>query len=589
SHELLGFPRHLSQHVGGFVITDGPLHEMVPIENAAMEDRTVIEWDKDDLDALGMLKIDVLALGMLTCLRKGFDLLRAHKNIDLGIATLPQEDPAVYDMLCKADSIGVFQVESRAQMTMLPRLKPRTFYDLVIEVAIVRPGPIQGNMVHPYLRRRNGTEPITFPSKELEDVLGKTYGVPLFQEQAMRIAIVAAGFSGAEADGLRRAMATFRRHGTIHMFERKFIDGMTSRGYDQDFAERCFEQIKGFGDYGFPESHAASFALLVYASAWMKCFHPDVFACAMLNSQPMGFYAPAQLVRDAREHGVEIRPVDINYSYWDSTLEPNVGGFALRLGFHQIKGCAETDAKTLTANRGEGYASIADLWRRSALKPTALEVLAKGDAFGSLGLSRRDALWHVRGLDLSPLPLFSGASNASREPAANLPAMKLGEHIVEDYAHLGLSVKSHPLALLRERLAAERIVTNDHLVQMTDGAKAKVAGLVLVRQRPGTASGVIFATLEDETGVANIVIWPKTFERFRRVVLGSRLMGVIGKVQKEGLVLHVVADRLLDLSHHLESLMNLDAPALQAGLPHQSAIKPASIPYKAMPAGRNFR
>ena len=589
AQELKRFPRHLSQHVGGFVITHGPLHEMVPIENAAMEDRTVIEWDKDDLDTLGILKIDVLALGMLTCLRKGFDLLRAHKKVSVDVATVPPENPAVYDMLCRADSIGVFQVESRAQMTMLPRLKPRTFYDLVIEVAIVRPGPIQGNMVHPYLRRRSGAELVTFPSKELEDVLSKTCGVPLFQEQAMRIAIVAAGFTGAEADGLRRAMATFRRNGTIHTFERKFIDGMTERGYEKTFAERCFEQIKGFGDYGFPESHAASFAILVYVSAWMKCFHPDVFACAILNSQPMGFYASAQLVRDAQEHGVEVRPVDVNHSYWDCTLEPSATGFALRLGFRQIKGCAQNNAEALASNRGNGYASVPDLWRRSGLRPAALEILAKGDAFTSLGLSRRSALWHVRGLDISPLPLFKAAAhNASREPNVNLPAMKLGEHIVEDYTHLGLSIKNHPLALLRPRLTAEKIVTNEQLAKTTDGAFIKVAGLVLVRQRPGTASGVIFATLEDETGVANIVIWPKIFENYRRVVLSSRLMGVQGKVQREGLVIHVVANRLLDLSHHLDHLADIDERLTQSAPTADDIAKPVSTPYKAMPSGRNF-
>jgi len=590
SCDLIGFPRHLSQHVGGFVITAGPLHEMVPIENAAMEDRTVIEWDKDDLDALGILKIDVLALGMLTCLRKGFDLLRTHKNINVGMATLPPEDPAVYEMLCRADSIGVFQVESRAQMTMLPRLKPKEFYDLVIEVAIVRPGPIQGNMVHPYLRRRNGQELVEFPSKELEDVLGKTYGVPLFQEQAMRIAIIAAGFTSGEAERLRKAMATFRRNGTIHMFERKFIDGMTSRGYKQDFAERCFEQIKGFGDYGFPESHAASFALLVYASAWMKCFHPEVFACTILNSQPMGFYAPAQLVRDAQEHGVEVRPVDINHSHWDCTLESSSTGLALRLGFRLIKSCAQADAETLTAQRGSGYTNIPDLWHRSGLRPAALEILAKGDAFGSLGLSRREAMWRVRGLDLSPLPLFRNApDNTAREPSVELPAMKLGEHIVEDYTHIGLSVKTHPLALLRPQLTSERIMTNNQLSTTPDGEKVRVAGLVLIRQRPGTASGVIFATLEDETGIANIVIWPKTFERFRRIVLTSRLLGVMGKVQKEGLVIHVIANRLMDLSHHLKTLPNRDDRNTPHTLHAADVDKAVSDPTAAVPSGRNFR
>ncbi|MDJ0934205.1 MAG: error-prone DNA polymerase [Kiloniellales bacterium] len=559
TRELIGFPRHLSQHVGGFVMTRGPLSEVVPIENAAMPDRTVIEWDKDDLDALGILKVDVLALGMLTCLRKGFELMARHLGQSHDLASIPAEDPAVYDMLCKADSLGVFQVESRAQMTMLPRLKPRSFYDLVIEVAIVRPGPIQGDMVHPYLRRRNGQEPVTYPSEELAQVLGRTLGVPLFQEQAMKIAIVAAGFSPSEADRLRRAMATFRHVGTIHTFRDKFIEGMVGRGYARDFAERCFKQIEGFGTYGFPESHAASFALLVYVSSWLKCHHPAVFACALLNSQPMGFYAPAQIVRDAREHGVEVRPLDVNLSDWDCTLEPSerAGGLALRLGLRQAKGLAEAEGQSLVAARGNGYADPLQLWRRSRLKTRSLEALARADAFRSQGLDRRAALWAVKGLpEATPLPLFAAAGEEEQgeEAAVALPAMGLPEHVVDDYRSLRLSLKAHPVSFLRDRLAAEGVIPNARLAQLADGARVKVSGLVLVRQRPGTASGVIFATLEDEGGIANTVIWPKVFERFRAIVMGASLVAVEGKLQKEGLVIHVIADRLIDKTAWLADL-----------------------------------
>ncbi len=569
ARELIGFPRHLSQHVGGFVITRGKLSESVPIENAAMEDRTVIEWDKDDLDTLRMLKIDVLALGMLTCIRKGFELLEKHKGETWSLATVPPEQPDVYDMLCKADSVGVFQVESRAQMTMLPRLQPRKFYDLVVEVAIVRPGPIQGDMVHPYLRRRLGQEPETYPKEELREVLHKTYGVPLFQEQAMRIAIVAAGFTPSESDQLRRAMATFRKVGTIHTLRAKFIDGMTGRGYDKDFAERCFSQIEGFGEYGFPESHAASFALLVYVSAWMKCRYPAVFACAILNAQPMGFYAPAQLVRDARDHGVEVRPVDVNASDWDHTLEPGEpaanGALALRLGFRGIAGCRAKDIEQLLKARGTGYRSLHELWRRSGLGPAALETLAKADAFGSLGLDRRRALWQIHALGEGQLPLFdldlAAAPDAGwpshipvEDLSAPLPDMSLGEHVVEDYTALGLSLRAHPLKLLRHRLQPLKVVPSRDLANAPNNGRLRVAGLVLVRQRPGTASGVIFMTLEDETGVANIVVWPKVFEEFRRVVLTSRLIGIEGKLQREGLVIHVIAEKAVDLSHLLNDL-----------------------------------
>src|SRR6056297_3457302 len=458
-HEINGFPRHLSQHVGGFVMTEGRLDELVPVENAAMENRTVICWDKDDIDSLGILKIDVLALGMLTCLRKGFDLLRQHHGVDYTLATLPPEDPAVYDMLCAADSVGVFQVESRAQMNFLPRMRPRSFYDLVIEVAIIRPGPIQGDMVHPYLRRRNGEEQVQFPSDELGRVLGKTLGVPLFQEQAMQIAIVGAGFTPEEADRLRRSLATFKKHGNVSEFKDLFLKGMRRNGYEDDFAERCFSQIEGFGSYGFPESHAASFALLVYASSWLKRHHPGIFACALLNSQPMGFYAPAQIVRDAREHGVEVRPVSINASFWDNVLEADGrGGLALRLGFRQIKSMREEDAAWITAARGNGYLAVEDVWRRAGVGPAALRSLAEADAFADLGLTRRDALWAAKAIGgEKPLPLFAGDIDGEGivEPAAHLPAMTEGEEVIEDYVAMRLTLRAHPMSFLRARLTPE--------------------------------------------------------------------------------------------------------------------------------------
>ncbi len=574
--ELIGFPRHLSQHVGGFVISRGPLCETVPIENAAMADRTVIEWNKDDLDALGILTIDVLSLGMLTCVRKGFDLIRRHYGKSYDLATVPAEDPAVYDMLCKADSIGVFQVESRAQMAFLPRMKPRDFYDLVIEVAIVRPGPIQGDMVHPYLRRRNGEEKVEYPSEDLRQVLEKTLGVPLFQEQAMKIAIVGAGFTPSEADRLRRAMATFRHVGTIHTFRDKFIAGMVDRGYERDFAERCFRQIEGFGEYGFPESHAASFALLVYVSAWMKHRYPAVFATALLNSQPMGFYAPAQIVRDAREHGVPTLPPDVNLSDWDSTLELDpdpAAGLALRLGLRQIKGLAEDDIRRLVAARGNGYRDPMALWQRAALRPAVLEKLARGDAFGSMGLNRRQALWAVKGLGEMPLPLFAAVGERERaeEPDVVLPEMAIGEEVVEDYAALRLSLKCHPLHLLRPWMSDHGVTAAKTLAETRDGARVSVAGLVLVRQRPGSASGVIFVTVEDEGGVANVIVWPKTFERFRRVVLTARLLKITGQLQREGIVTHVIADRLEDLSPLLDGLS--DGEAFRHAHDHADEVK----------------
>ncbi|MBT6098114.1 MAG: error-prone DNA polymerase [Marinovum sp.] len=455
-NEIIGFPRHLSQHVGGFIITEGRLDELVPIENATMEDRTVICWDKDDIDALGILKVDVLSLGMLTCLRKSFDLMRSHLGIDYSLSSLPPEDSKTYDMLCRADSVGVFQVESRAQMNFLPRMRPRCFYDLVIEVAIVRPGPIQGDMVHPYIRRRNGEEAVEFPSDALGKVLGKTLGVPLFQEQAMQIAIIGAGFTPDEADRLRRSLATFKKHGNVSEFKNRFLRGMRRNGYDVDFAQRCFSQIEGFGSYGFPESHAASFALLVYASAWIKCHHPDIFACALLNSQPMGFYAPAQIVRDARAHGVEVRGVAINDSYWDNVMEPDGrGGLALRLGVRQIKGLREDDAVWISAARGNGYRSAEDVWRRAGTPPVVLARLAEADAFADLRLSRREALWQVKAITAeAPLPLFAGDMDGEGidEPAAHLPKMSLGEEVVEDYVSMRLSLRAHPVALLRHIL-----------------------------------------------------------------------------------------------------------------------------------------
>jgi DNA-directed DNA polymerase III PolC len=458
--EITGFPRHLSQHVGGFIITRGRLDELVPIENAAMEDRTVIEWDKDDIDALGILKIDVLSLGMLTCIRKALDLIEQQHGVRYGLASIPPEDPAVYDMLCEADSVGVFQVESRAQMNFLPRMRPRKFYDLVIEVAIVRPGPIQGDMVHPYLRRRRGEEQVSFPSDALGEVLGKTLGVPLFQEQAMQIAIIGAGFDPSEADRLRRALATFRKTGTIHTFRERFVAGMLANGYDEDFAGRCFSQIEGFGEYGFPESHAASFALLVYASAWIKRWHPCIFACALLNSQPMGFYAPAQIVRDARAHGVQVRPVDVNFSFWDNAVERGADGrLALRLGFRQIRGLKEEDARWIAAARGNGYAAVEDLWRRAGAPPAALTALAEADAFASLGLARREALWGAKAVaGAAPPPLFAGLmeGEALAEPPVTLPPMTEGEQVVEDYVSLRLTLRAHPLALLRPVLTPGR-------------------------------------------------------------------------------------------------------------------------------------
>ena len=626
--ELLGFPRHLSQHVGGFVLTKRRLDETVPIGNAAMKDRTFIEWDKDDIDALGLMKVDVLALGMLTAIQRALVMLRQDHGLVIDdIANIPAKDPAVYEMLSHADSVGVFQVESRAQMSMLPRLKPRTFYDLVIEVAIVRPGPIQGDMVHPYLRRRDGLEPVDYPAPspehgpadELRSVLGKTLGVPLFQEQAMRLAIEAAKFTPEEANGLRRSMATFRHYGSVGEYGRKFVDGMVRRGYDPAFAERCFHQIEGFGSYGFPESHAVSFALLVYVSAWIKHHYPDVFCAALLNSQPMGFYQPAQLVRDAREHGVEVLAPDVLLSDWDSKLEspsPAWGGTAdaehrqggdvrsvnesgrrskadplrlrmspdsptlaasrpvpphdgeggrrlpVRLGLRQVRGLKREEIDRLVAARAAGAGSLEALAARAQLSRRTLELLAEADAFGSLGLSRREGLWRVKALATeanaaSEAPLLAQLGLA--EPAVQLPRMTLPAHVAEDYRTTSLSLKAHPCGFFRPLLESLGAVTTAQLKTLKDGARAAVGGLVLIRQRPGTAKGVVFVTLEDETGVANAVVWQDVFQANRRAVMSSSFLLVGGRVQRAGEVIHVVAERFVDLSARLADMKNAEA------------------------------
>lgn len=563
---LIGFPRHLSQHVGGFILARGRLDDIVPIGNAAMGKRTFIEWDKDDIDALGLMKVDVLALGMLTCIRKSFDLLRQHEGVDYGLADVPREQTDVYDMLCKGDSLGVFQVESRAQMNMLPRLKPRELYDLVIQVAIVRPGPIQGDMVHPYLRRRAGLEEVSFPSPspqhgkadELYQVLNKTKGVPLFQEQAMKLAMVAAQFTSSEANGLRRAMATFRNVGTIGKFESLMVNRMVERGYDPDFARRSFEQIKGFGSYGFPESHAASFAKLVYISSFIKCRHPAVFACALLNAQPMGFYAPAQIVRDAQEHDVEVREVDVNHSLWDNTLERREDGtLALRIGLRQIDGLSKIDMQRLVEARTKSYASVEDLAVRARLFSRPMRLLADADAFRSLGFDRREAMWAVRRLpNDDPLPLFAAADERELAPEANanLPNMPLSEHIAADYQTVRLSLKGHPMEILRSIFQREGVATCAETSLRTDGASARTAGVVLIRQRPGKGNA-IFITLEDETGVTNVVLWARLFERYRKEVMGGRLLVIEGKVQKspEG-VIHLMAQKVFDRTPELGRL-----------------------------------
>ena len=557
---LLNTPRHFSQHPGGFVLTQDRLDELVPIEPARMKDRQIIEWDKDDIDELKFMKVDVLGLGMMTCLKRGLDLLKDAKGIALDLATIPPEDPRTYAMIRRADTLGVFQIESRAQMAMLPRMKPRSFYDLVIEVAIVRPGPIQGDMVHPYLRRREGKEPVTYPKPELERVLGKTLGVPLFQEQAMRVAIECAGFTPSEADQLRRAMATFKFTGGVSHFKDKLVGGMVARGYPQAFAEQTFTQLEGFGSYGFPESHAASFALLAYASSWLKCHHPEVFCAALLNSQPMGFYQPAQIVRDAIEHGVEVRPICVNASRWDCTLEDTAdGALAVRLGLRMVGKLAEADAARLVLARAdEPYRSVDEVWRRAQIGPGALSRLAEADAFRpSLGLARREADWKIKGLREVALPLFdqAGASELN-EPAPSLKPMTEGREIVEDYGHVGLSLRRHPLALLRETLTAQGYRPCQAAANGRDRQFIKTAGLVLVRQMPGTAKGVMFMTLEDETGVSNLVIWKTLYEKQKRVALGAHLLGVEGRIQREGDVVHLVAYKLHDLADVLSTLQD---------------------------------
>ena len=653
AEQLIGMPRHLSQHVGGFILTERPLIETVPVGNGAMDARTFIEWDKDDIDELGILKIDVLALGMLTCIRKCFDLIAAHHGERWDLASVPPEVPEVYDMLCRGDSLGVFQVESRAQMNMLPRLKPRCFYDLVIEVAIVRPGPIQGDMVHPYLKRRSGKQAVLYPCPapehgppdELERILARTLGVPVFQEQAMKIALDAARFSPAEANQLRKAMATFRSRGTIELLQDKMVGRMVARGYDPDFAQRCFDQIKGFGEYGFPESHAASFAHLVYVSSWLKWRYPAAFACALLNSQPMGFYAPAQIVRDAREHGVEVRAVDVNHSDWDCGLErlplPQAGGdrgvglsseetatdrptpnpsrereggaMALRLGLRQIEGLRMADAERLVSARGSRpFASVDELRTRARAPVHAIERLAAADAFRSMKLDRRAALWDAKALKASPdLPLFAAADardeGAEAEPA-QLPAMPLSEHVVNDYQTVRLSLKAHPMRFLREHYAKRGFVTAGELASVRDGKPVSVAGLVLIRQRPGSAKGVVFITIEDETGIANLVIWPDVFERQRKVVMGARLMAVRGLVQRDedeqqqpdcrgqcgpahG-VIHVVARGLEDDSALLRHLSEDALPSTLSQSDAPGAMRPSAATHprdvNCIPKSRDF-
>lgn len=554
--QMMSFPRQLGQHTGGFVITRGKLADLCPILNARMADRTNIEWNKDDIDALGFLKIDVLALGMLTCIRKSFDLAKKHYNLDLSLAKINEkDDPKVYEMISHADTIGVFQIESRAQQSMLPRLRPECFYDLVIEVAIVRPGPIQGDMVHPYLRRRNNEEPVDYPSPELEEILGRTLGVPLFQEQAMKIAIVAAGFSPAEADALRRSMATFKFKGLVNQFEKKLIDGMLERGYSEEFAKRIFRQLEGFGSYGFPESHAASFALLVYVSCWLKCYYPEVFACGLLNSMPMGFYQPAQIVIDARNHGVEVRPIDINYSTWDNLLEEKSGKYhAMRLGFRQIKGIPADEMELLVNRRKSGYKTIPELMD-AGLSQNTLERLADADAFRSLGLDRRKALWEVSALADRPISLFEKqASESEKEPQMELPLMRTSEHVVQDYATTALSLKAHPVSFVREKLSLLKVLSTKEATEAWDGRLIKVAGLVLVRQRPGTAGGVCFITIEDESGVSNLVVFQHLFEKYRKEILGARLLMVEGKLQREGEVVHVIVQKCFDLTKMLRGL-----------------------------------
>ena len=571
ARELIGHPRHLSQHPGGFVLTQDRLADLVPVEPASMKDRQVIEWDKDDIDILKFMKVDVLGLGMLGCMRRAFDLLEQHRGIRHDMASIPQDDRLTYAMIQKADTLGTFQIESRAQMSMLPRHKPARLYDLTIQVAVVRPGPIQGDMVHPYLRRRAGLEQPEYPHPELERVLGKTLGVPLFQEQAMQVAIVCAGFTPGEADQLRRAMATFKRTGGVSPFRDKMINGMVDRGYTAEFAEKTFKQIEGFGSYGFPESHAASFALIAYASSWMKCHHPDVFCAALLNAQPMGFYAPAQVVRDAREHGVEVRPVCVNASLWDCTLEEGDGRFmAVRMGLRMAKGLAEAHAAAMIERRGAGYGSVEEVWRRANVPVAALERLAEADGFASVGADRRAGLWAIRGLGEPPPPLLAlcalpphpGPLPQAGEGEARvvLPPMAAGREVVEDYQSTGLSLRRHPVSFLRRELRARGMVTCASLASTKEGRRVTVPGIVLVRQKPGSAKGIMFITIEDETGIANLVLWPNLFEKQRRLVLSAGMIACRGRVQREGTVIHVVVEHLTDLSQELRSVGSRAVP-----------------------------
>ena len=602
TRQLIGMPRHLGQHVGGFILTERPLTETVPIGNGAMPERSFIEWDKDDIETLGIFKVDILALGMLTCIRKSFELIRNHWGQEYSMFTVPREDPRVYDMLCRADSIGVFQVESRAQMNMLPRLRPRHFYDLVVEIAIVRPGPIQGDMVHPYLRRRGGEETVEYPAPgpphdplELKKILSRTLGVPIFQEQAMKIAIEAARFTSAEANELRKAMATFRSRGTIGKLEEKMVGRMVARGYDPDFARRCFNQIKGFGEYGFPESHAASFAHLVYLSSWIKCHFPEVFCAALLNSQPMGFYAPAQIVRDAREHGVEIRAPDVNFSEWDNTLEPSgAGGFAVRLGFRQIGGLQERVARRILHRRNRAYGNIEELQVRTELSAAVIRRLAAADAFRSLFIDRRQALWEAEALDEAPaLPVFGEMLQLEDGASVPLPVMPVCEQVIADYQTLRLSLKAHPMSFLRKSLETQGYITTRALQQSGNRSRARIAGLVLVRQRPGTAKGVCFITLEDELGVANLVVWPNVMEQYRPAVMQSRLLSVEGYVQRDADIIHLVAEHLEDRSDALARLVKttpLPEPSGKAGSPPR--LKAVTLRHprnmQVVPRSRDF-
>lgn len=587
ARELIGTPRHLSQHPGGFVLTRAPLHDLVPIEPAAMEQRHVIEWEKDDIEQLGFMKVDILGLGMLGCMRRAFDLLEAHKGVRMTMASpvMQEDDPATYAMMQRADTLGVFQIESRAQMSMLPRMKPREFYDIAIQVAIVRPGPIQGNMVHPYLKRREGKEAVEYPSEKLRTVLQKTLGVPLFQEQAMQVAVLGAGFTPGEADQLRRAMATFKLTGGVTPFRERLIAGMRANDISETFAERLVQQIEGFGSYGFPESHAASFAKIAYASSWMKCHHPDVFCAALLNAQPMGFYAPAQIVRDAREHGVVIHPVCVLASEWDTSLvdegQGTDGRHPLRLGLRIVTGLSGADAgRILTARARARFTSVEDIWRRSGVPLATLEKLARADAFHALGLDRRQALWAIRGLGEAPLPLLAAVER--REEPVTLARLTGGREVVEDYRATQLSLRAHPLSFLRAGLSERRIVRCADLAAH-DGKWVEVAGIILVRQRPGSAKGVLFITIEDETGVANGILWPDRFEAQRRTVMSAAMVSLKGQVQKEGAVIHVIVDRVTDLTDMLREVGEIDLPRLVArgdGATHPGAPDRGDKGYK---------